>query len=84
MWPAGITKDSSAACPFFQTSWRDREKRRGVDVVAQHFDGGPGRHVDDNEGTVIIGELGGVAGSRLQTPDKAWSCIRESVDGIEL
>ena len=55
-----------------------------VDVVAQHFDGGPDRQVDDDEGIVVIGELGGVAGSRLQTPDKAWSCIRERVDGLEL
>ncbi len=33
---------------------------------------------------VVIGKLGGVAGSRLQAPDKTWSSIRESIDGIEL
>jgi len=55
-----------------------------VDVVAQRFDGGPDRHVDDDEGIVVVGELGGVSRSRLQAPDKTGSRIRESVDGIEL
>jgi hypothetical protein len=55
-----------------------------VDVVAQRFDGGPDRHVDDDEGVVVVDELGGVSRSRLPAPDKTGSCIRESVDGIEL
>jgi len=55
-----------------------------VDVVAQSFDGDPDRHVDDDEGVVVAGELGGVSRSRLQAPDKTGSRIRQSVDGIEL
>jgi hypothetical protein len=55
-----------------------------VDVVAQSFGGGPDGQVDDDEGIVVIGKLGGVAGSRLQAPDETWSSIRESIDVIEL
>lgn len=35
-----------------------------VDVVAQGFGGGPDGPVDDDEGIVVIGKLGGVAGRR--------------------
>ena len=46
-----------------------------VDVVAQRFEGSPDRHVDDDEGVVVVGEFGGVSRSRLQAPDKTASRI---------
>lgn len=55
-----------------------------VGVVLEGVGRGPDAHVDDEEGVVAVGDVGGVAAVGFETPDVAWAGLGEGVDGVEL
>jgi hypothetical protein len=57
---------------------------RPVRVIAQRLNGLPHGHVDDDEGIVVIGDVGSVPGFRFEPPDKAGGRIGDGIDGVEL
>ena len=68
----------------FRALAKHADVARGVHKIAKRLDRLPHRHVDNNEGIVVVNDVGRVAGFRLQPPDESGRCIRQGVDGIEL
>ena len=56
---------------------------RAVGEVAEGLQRLPDGHVDEEEGVVAVGDVRGVAGSRLQAPDEPEGTVGDGVDGIE-
>jgi len=55
-----------------------------VGIGAQRFEGLPDRHIDDNEGIVVVSNVRGIADFGFKAPDETRSLVSECIDGIEL
>jgi len=55
-----------------------------IRVIPQRFDALPHGHIDDHKRVIIVGDVCGVAGARLQAPDKTRRRIGQGIDGLEL
>src|SRR5215470_11349583 len=69
--------------PFGAVS-KNKQMLRAVHKLAEILDRLPNRHVGDDKGIVIVGDVGGVAGFRLEAPNKARRRFSNRINPIEL